>query len=31
MPVIVDLRKDIEEYLRKYSLCKKWEKAKKAF
>ena len=27
MPVILDLRQDIEEYVRKHGLSKKWEKA----
>ena len=31
MPSIVDLRDDIDKYLRKYGLAKKWEKAKKLF
>ena len=31
MPVIVDLRKDIEEYISKHGLLKKWEKAKRLF
>jgi len=31
MPSIVDLRDDIDKYLRKHGLSKKWEKAKKLF
>jgi len=31
MPQVVDLRKDILEYLRKHGLVKKWEKAKSLF
>lgn len=31
MPSIVDLRDDIDKYLRKHGLTKKWEKAKKFF
>jgi len=31
MPVIVDLRKDIEEYISKHGLLEKWEKVKKLF
>ena len=31
MPSIVDLRDDINKYLRKHGLTKKWEKAKKLF
>lgn len=31
MPVIIDLRDDIEEYIKKHGLAKKWEKAKKLF
>ena len=31
MPSIVDLRDDIDKYLRKHGLTKKWEKAKKLF
>jgi Txe/YoeB family toxin of Txe-Axe toxin-antitoxin module len=31
MPVIIDLRDDIEEYIKKHGLSKKWEKAKKLF
>ena len=31
MPVILDLREDIEEYVRKHGLSKKWEKAKRLF
>ena len=31
MPVIVDLREDIEEYVRKHGLSKKWQKAKRLF
>jgi Txe/YoeB family toxin of Txe-Axe toxin-antitoxin module len=31
MPVIIDLREDIEEYLRKHSLLGKWRKAKTLF
>ena len=31
MPSIVDLRDDIDKYLRKHGLAKKWEKAKKLF
>jgi Txe/YoeB family toxin of Txe-Axe toxin-antitoxin module len=31
MPVILDLREDIEEYIKKHGLTKKWEKAKRLF
>lgn len=31
MPSVVDLRDDIDKYLRKHRLSKKWEKAKKLF
>ena len=31
MPVIVDLRDDIEEYIQKHGLSRKWQKAKKLF
>ena len=31
MPVIIELRTDIKEYIRKYGLSKKWEKSKKFF
>jgi Txe/YoeB family toxin of Txe-Axe toxin-antitoxin module len=31
MPVILDLRADIEKYLRMHGLSKKWEKVKKLF
>ena len=31
MPVIIDLRDDIKEYINKHGLSKKWEKAKKLF
>ena len=31
MPVIIELRTDIEEYIRKHGLSKKWEKSKKLF
>jgi len=31
MPSIIDLRDDIEKYLRKHGLLRKWEKAKKLF
>jgi len=31
MPVILDLREDIEEYIKKRGLSKKWEKAKRLF
>jgi hypothetical protein len=31
MPVILDLREDIEEYIKKHELSKKWEKAKRLF
>jgi len=31
MPVILDLREDIEEYIKKHGLSKKWEKAKRLF
>jgi Txe/YoeB family toxin of Txe-Axe toxin-antitoxin module len=31
MPVIIDLRKDIEKYIQKHGLSKRWEKAKKLF
>jgi Txe/YoeB family toxin of Txe-Axe toxin-antitoxin module len=31
MPVVLDLREDIKEYLKKHDLSKKWEKAKKLF
>ena len=31
MPVILELRTDIEEYIKKHGLLKKWLKAKKLF
>ena len=31
MPVIIELRTDIEEYIKKHRLTKKWEKSKKLF
>jgi Txe/YoeB family toxin of Txe-Axe toxin-antitoxin module len=31
MPVIIDLREDVAEYLRKHGLWKKWQKAKRLF
>jgi len=31
MPVIIDLRDDIEDYIKKHGLGKKWEKAKNLF
>jgi len=31
MPVIDDLRKDIEEYIQRHGLAKKWQKAKRLF
>jgi len=31
MPVIIDPRDDIEEYIKKHGLSKKWQKAKKLF
>ncbi len=31
MPIILDLREDIEEYVKKHGLTKKWEKAKRLF
>ncbi len=31
MPIIIDLRNDIKEYITKHSLAKKWDKAKKLF
>ncbi len=31
MALIVDLRDDIQKYLRKHGLGKKWEKTKKLF
>lgn len=31
MPCIVDLRDDIDKYLRKHELTKKWQKAKRLF
>ena len=31
MPVILDLREGIEEYIKKHGLSKKWEKAKRLF
>ena len=31
MPLIVDLRDDIQKYLQKHGLTKKWEKAKMLF
>ena len=31
MPVILDLREDIEEYIKKHGLSKKWEKVKRLF
>jgi len=31
MTVIIDLREDIEEYIKKHGLSKKWEKVKRLF
>ena len=31
MPVIIELRNDIETYIKKHGLVKKWQKAKKLF
>jgi len=31
MPVIFDIREDIEEYIQKHGLSKNWEKAKRLF
>ena len=31
MPSIIDLRDDLKTYLKKHTLTKKWEKAKKLF
>jgi len=31
MPIILDLGEDIEEYVKKHGLTKKWEKAKRLF
>ena len=31
MPLISELRDDIEKYIKKHGLSKKWEKAKKLF
>jgi len=31
MPIIIDLREDIKEYIKKHGLAKKWNKAKKLF
>ena len=31
MPIILNLREDIEEYIKKHGLSKKWEKAKRLF
>lgn len=31
MPLIVDLREDLKQYIQKHGLSKKWEKAKKLF
>ena len=31
MPLIVELRADIEEYIKKHGLSKKWAKSKKLF
>ena len=31
MPVIVDLREDVEQYLRRRGLWEKWEKANRLF
>ncbi len=31
MPVIIELRTDIEEYIKKHGLSKKWEKSTKLF
>jgi Txe/YoeB family toxin of Txe-Axe toxin-antitoxin module len=31
VPVVVDLRKDIEQYLQKHGIWKKWEKVKRLF
>ena len=31
MPIIVDLRDDIKEYIQRHGISKKWEKAKRLF
>jgi Txe/YoeB family toxin of Txe-Axe toxin-antitoxin module len=31
VPIIIDLREDLERYIRKYSLSKKWERVKTLF
>ncbi len=31
MPIIADLREDIEEFIQKHGLSKKWERARKLF
>ena len=31
MPVIIDLRKEIKEYIQKHGLSKNWKKAKRLF
>lgn len=31
MPVVIEIRNDIEQYIQKHGLSKKWEKAKKLF
>jgi len=31
MPIIIDLREDVKEYIKKHGLAKKWDKAKKLF
>ena len=31
MPIIVDLREDLERYIRKHGLSKKWERVKTLF
>ena len=31
MPVIADIREDIEQYIKKHGLWKKWEKVKRLF
>lgn len=31
MPIVVDLRDDIKEYIQRHGISKKWEKAKRLF
>lgn len=31
MPIIIDLRDDIKEYIQRHGISKKWEKAKRLF